>query len=61
MVADPDRDYRAIFHTSPFARHIYKDRAIPTVPAYSQMMFQIAHACDSGRWVSRSQSPKGRL
>ena len=33
-----------IFHTSPFARHIYKDRGIPTVPAYSQMMFQIARA-----------------
>jgi hypothetical protein len=39
----PIADYRAIFHTSPFARHIYKDRAIPTVPAYSQMMFQIAY------------------
>jgi Protein of unknown function (DUF3800) len=39
----PIADYRAIFHTSPFARHIYKDRNIPTVPAYSQMMFQIAY------------------
>ena len=39
----PISDYRAIFHTSPFARHIYKDRAVPTVPAYSQMMFQIAY------------------
>lgn len=38
----PIADYREIFHTSPFARHIYKDRNIPTVPAYSQMMFQIA-------------------
>lgn len=42
-VVVPIEDYRAIFHTSPFARHIYKDLAIPTVPAYSQMMFQIAH------------------
>jgi hypothetical protein len=42
-VVVPIADYRAIFHTSPFARHIYKDRTIPTVPAYSQMMFQIVH------------------
>jgi len=41
-VVVPIADYRAIFHTSPFARHIYKDRGTPTVPAYSQMMFQIA-------------------
>jgi len=38
----PIEDYRAIFQTSPFACHIYKDRTIPTVPAYSQMMFQVA-------------------
>ena len=42
-VVVPIADYRAIFHTSPFARHIYKDSAIPTVPAYSQMMFHIAY------------------